>query len=254
MRIARWAFAVFLLTPLIAPLATVSARAQQQQDDSLASAARRSQEQKKDQAKPAAKVWDNDNMPSKPGAISVVGQTSESTGSSATPAANAAVDAGAGITPEDKAAIEADVASAKSQLANLKADLDVMQRKYSLDQQTYYGKTNYAADKAGAAALAGEKSDVDAKQADVAAAEKKLAAVQAKFDEANKASAAAAAQEKSARNKQDNSQAAQPDSRADQVHPEHWGLGQRHGLPEVNRRLEIAPLPQARHAWEAYPY
>ncbi len=63
MRIARWAFTVFLITPLIAPLVTVSARAQQQQDDSLAAAARRSQEQKKDQAKPAAKVWDNDNMP-----------------------------------------------------------------------------------------------------------------------------------------------------------------------------------------------
>lgn len=211
MRIARWAFTVFLLTPLIAPLATVSARAQQQQDDSLAAAARRSQEQKKDQAKPAAKVWDNDNMPSKPGAVNVVGQTSESTDSSATSAANAAVNAGAALSPEEKAALESDVSSAKSQLAELKADLDVVQRKYALDQQTYYGKTNYAADRAGAAALAGEKSDVDAKQADVAAAEKKLAAVQAKFDEANKASAAAAAQEKSAGNKQDNStEAAQP--------------------------------------------
>ncbi len=131
--------------------------------------------------------------------------------------------AGAALTPEDKAAIEADVASAKSQLANLKADLDVVQRKYALDQQTYYGKTNYAADKAGAAALAGEKSDVDAKQADVAAAEKKLAAVQAKFDEANKASAAAAAQEKSARNKQDNSAGRAAGSRADQVHARALG-------------------------------
>ncbi len=207
MRIARWAFTVFLLTPLIAPLAAVTAaRAQQQQDDSLAAAARRNQEQKKDQAKPAAKVWDNDTLPPNAGAVNVVGQSSDSTNSSATTAANSTADTVAAPTAEDKAASAAEVESAKSQLANLKADLDVAQRKYALDQQTYYGKTNYAADKAGAAALAGEKSDVDAKQAAVAVAEKLLADAQTKLDAANKqAAAAAAAEEKSAQTRSDNS-------------------------------------------------
>ena len=40
MRIARWAFTVFLITPLTAPLRTASAMPRQQ-DDSLAAAARR---------------------------------------------------------------------------------------------------------------------------------------------------------------------------------------------------------------------
>jgi hypothetical protein len=195
MRIARWACTVVLLAPLIAPLAAVSARAQEQQEDSLAAAARRSQEQKKDQAKPAAKVWDNDTLPSKAGAISVVGQTGDSTNSSAARAANTAAEIIAAPTPEDKAALESEVAAAKSQLANLKADLDVMQRKYALDQMTYYGTTNYAADTAGAAALAAEKSNIDAKQAAVAVAEKLLADAQARLDAANKAAAAAAALE-----------------------------------------------------------
>jgi hypothetical protein len=90
---------------------------------------------------------------------------------------------------------------AKQRLADLKADLDVAQRKYALDQQTYYGKPNFAADRAGAAALGAEKSDVEAKADAVAAAEKLLASAQIKVDAAGKsaaASSAKAAQEKSA--------------------------------------------------------
>jgi hypothetical protein len=179
MKIARWAF----ITILVATVGTISARAQEQQDNSPAAAARRTQEQKKDQPKDStksAKVWDNDNLPNKPGAINVVGRE----GQSATPGSNSAA-APAAMTSEDKAAIEGDLSSAKARLADLKADLDVMQRKYALDQQTYYGKTNYAADKSGAAALASEKADVDDKQDQVAAAEKRLAEVQSKLDAAS---------------------------------------------------------------------
>jgi hypothetical protein len=186
MRIARWAFTAFLITPLIAPLATVSARAQEQKDDSLAAAARRTQEKKAQQAdstKPA-KVWDNDNLPDKPGAINVVGPDQ-----SAAPAANNAANQPADATtanPEDKSAIQGDLLSAKARIEELKADLDVMQRKYAMDQSTYYGKTNYAADKSATAALASEKADVDAKQDEVAKAEKQVAELQSKLDAASK--------------------------------------------------------------------
>ena len=73
-----------LIVLLVSPLGIVSARPQQdtssppdqQQSDSLAAAARRARDQKKDQSKPA-KVWDNDNIPTKPGnSISVVGPDS----------------------------------------------------------------------------------------------------------------------------------------------------------------------------------
>jgi hypothetical protein len=189
MRIARWAFTI----SLIAPLAAVSAQAQdQQQDNSLAAAARRTQEKKAQQAdstKPA-KVWDNDNLPDKPGAINVVGpdQSAAPAGNNAT---NQPAEANA-ATPEDKSAVQGDLLSAKARIEELKADLDVMQRKYALDQQTYYGKTNYAADKSATAALASEKADVDAKQEEVAKAQKQVAELQSKLDAASTEKPAAA--------------------------------------------------------------
>ncbi len=160
----------------------------QQQDDSVAAAARRAQEKKAQQAsatKPA-KVWDNDNLPDTPGAINVIGQDQPAAGSSATPGDNAATPSpvDAKTVAANKSALEGSLASAKSKLADLKADLDVAQRKYVMDQSTYYGKTNYAADRDGAAALASEKADIDDKQEQVAAAEKQLAELQSKVDSA----------------------------------------------------------------------
>jgi Fe-S-cluster formation regulator IscX/YfhJ len=57
-----------------------------------------------------------------------------------------------------------------------------------MDQQTYYGKTDYSSDKAGAAALADEKNQIDSKQQQVTDAEKKVADLQAQLDAANKSS------------------------------------------------------------------
>jgi hypothetical protein len=210
MRIARWALTTVLLTPLVAPAASAQAP-----DDSLAAAARRAQDQKKSQPK-AAKVYDNSNLPTT-GPLNVVGQepaTGSSTASTTAPSAPAA-DAKPAPTAAEIAQMNSDLATAKLRLADLKADLDVAQRKYALDQQTYYGKPNFVADKAGAAALAGEKSDIDAKAEAVALADKLLAEAQTKVDEANHAATAAAAkdadksaQEKSARD--NSSSAAQP--------------------------------------------
>jgi hypothetical protein len=186
MRIAPWAFTVFLITPLIAPLGIASAMPQQ--DDSVAAAARRAQEKKAQQgdASKPAKVWDNDNLPDKPGAVSVVGQDQPATNSSAAPGDNAAnppVDEKTATA--NKSASDGELTSAKARLADLKADLDVMQRKYAMDQSTYYGKTNYAADRDGAAALASEKAAIDDKADEVATAEKQLAELQSKADAAS---------------------------------------------------------------------
>jgi hypothetical protein len=186
MRIGRWAFMIFL----IAPLGASSALAQDQQDDSVAAAARRAQEQKKSQAK-SAKVWDNDTLPAT-GAVNVVGQepSAETAAATGTGASNATVvESKPAPTAAEKTALDTEVSAAKARLADIKADLDIMQRKYTLDQQSYYAKPDYASDKAGPAALASEKSDIDAKADEVAAAEKALADAQSKLDAASKASA-----------------------------------------------------------------
>jgi len=180
---------------LVSPLGAASAHAQQQtssspdqqQTDPLAAAARRAQEKKKDQPKPA-KVWDNDNIQSTPGNVNVVGQTA-APGENAENPPVAEQQSATPATPEEKAALEGEVSSTKAQLESMKTDLDILQRKYALDQQTYYGKTGYASDKAGAAALADEKSQIDAKQAELADAQKKLDDMQAKLGEPKKESA-----------------------------------------------------------------
>ncbi len=80
---------------------------------------------------------------------------------SATPAPGSASEAAAapreprkakdGEASAEVAAIQADLAAARAQLQTVKADLDIPQRKFNLDSQTYYSKPNYVADKEGAA-------------------------------------------------------------------------------------------------------
>ena len=190
MLIAKWAPLIVLLS---LPGLTAAQQSQAQtppaadpQQDSLAAAARRARETKKDQAKPA-KVWDNESLASAPGAISIVGQPPASNDNSA-PADEAKATAGGAPATKNIASIEARLNEAKANLQSLKVDLDLLQRKYSLDQQTYYAKPEYSSDKGGAAALAGEKSQIDSKQQAVTDAEKKVADLQTELDAANKSS------------------------------------------------------------------
>jgi hypothetical protein len=192
MFIAKWAPLILLLS---LPGHTAARQSQpgtppasDQQQDSLAAAARRAREAKKDQAKPT-KVWDNESVASATGAISIVGQPAAPANN---PAPEAVTKSPAGNPPTaDKSAIEADLNAAKANLQSLKVDLDLLQRKYALDQQTYYGTPEYSSDTAGATALANEKSQVDSKQQEITDAEKKVADLQAQLDAANKSSSSA---------------------------------------------------------------
>lgn len=192
MKLAKWGLAILL----VSPCAIATARAQDasqsgQQQDALALAARRAREQKKDEAK-AAKVWDNDNIPTAPGSVSVVGESNEDTsaqtstesdqGQQQSPAPNEQA------KPEekkDKAAISSDLDAAKQQLASAKTDLDILQRKLALDNQMFYINPNYASDTAGAAALQDEQSQIDAKQQQIADIEKKVDDLQSQLDAAS---------------------------------------------------------------------
>ena len=72
----------------------------------------------------------------------------------------------------------------RAQLQTAKADLDILQRKFNLDSQTYYGKPDYAADKEGAASIDAEKGQVEAKQQEVADAQMKVDQLEAKLSNA----------------------------------------------------------------------
>ena len=188
MKLAKWGLAILLVSP-IAMVFSASAQSQDssqssQQQDALAAAARRAREQKKDEPK-AAKVWDNDNIPSGSGAVSVVGDSGES---AATPSDQGAQsqDQTASSTEsnqqaqpaKDQAAKSAELDSDQQQLKSLKTDLDIAQRKLVLDQQMYYGKPDYSSDKAGAAALKDEQDQIDAKQQQIDDLQKQIDALQ----------------------------------------------------------------------------
>ncbi len=198
MKIKQWGLALVLLLPG-GIAAAQEQSAQQAQPSALSEAARRSRDQKKDEAKPA-RVWDNDNIPKTPGNISVVGQSSdaaaaESPAENGEHAANPPAADQAAVTPapaapsteksaQEQAATLSELTSAKGQLQSRQKDLDILQRKFSLDQQTYMSKPDYASDKAGAAKMKQEETEVGAIKQDVADLQKKVDALQAKLDSA----------------------------------------------------------------------
>jgi hypothetical protein len=153
------------------------------QTDSLAAAARRAREEKKNQPAKSAAVFTNENLPTT-STISVVGGAASP---AATPAATATPPGPAASADDKKAATEAEViAAAKDKLTNVKKDLDILQRKFNLDQQSYLSNPNHEQDTAGAGALQNEKNQIADKQTEVDAAE-------TEYDELMKKSPASAA-------------------------------------------------------------
>ena len=156
------------------------------QQDALAAASRRALEAKKDQAK-SAKVFTNDNLPTD-AAISFVGQTPAAPangGSQNASAGQAAPSASATGAGDPKKAQEANAAldAAKEHLASVKKDLDIDQRKFALDQQTYQSDPNPDANKSGASDLQSEKDEIASKQDEVDAAQKAVDDLMAKMSE-----------------------------------------------------------------------
>jgi|HubBroStandDraft_5_1064220.scaffolds.fasta_scaffold62392_2 hypothetical protein len=196
MRMARWGLALLLVSPVGAAVAQpqqdqTPPPAQQQEQDPVAAAARHARDQKKDQTK-AAKVYDNDSLPNVPGAINVVGQAPSASDASANPppadqaaaaasgqANNAAP--GAAAKPADAAAVSSELESAKAKLLSLQKDLDILQRKYALDEQMFLVNPNKDSDREGAAALRNQQSQMAVKQQEVADAQKRVDELQAKL-------------------------------------------------------------------------
>lgn len=178
-----------LLAGILMISGAVCAAGQQpgQQQPSLGEIARRLREKKKEAPKPAH-VWDNDNLPTTPGAVNVIGTPPPAP-------APAKGEAGEGNAPAATAAekeadqlkniadTQAALLEAKTNLQNLQSDLDLMSRQFLLDQQQFYGKPDYASDRDGKAKLDIEAGQVAAKRQDVAAAQSKIDELQARLDD-----------------------------------------------------------------------
>lgn len=183
MKIACWGLGILLVLPL--GVAGQQQSTQQSQADPVAEAARRAREQKKDQAKPA-RVWDNDDIP-KTNGVSVVGETSPDvaaapatgTGNGATPATTPA--AAPAAAAENAATISASLATAKEHLKSVQTDLDILKRKYVLDQQMYLSNPQHESNTSGASQLKDEEDQIAAKQQEVADAQAKVNELQAKL-------------------------------------------------------------------------
>jgi hypothetical protein len=202
MKIVSWGLGILLVMPL-GVMAGQQQSTQQAPTDPVAEAARRAREQKKDEAK-TPHVWNNDDIP-KTNGVSVVGETpAEGAGAPAGDAANGANPAAApAVAPngdaaaapgqpaasEKTGAIAAELVTAKEQLKSLQTDLDIAQRKYALDEQTYLSNPQHQDDVAGASQLKDEEDQIAAKQQEITDAQKKVDEIQARLTAAASAPA-----------------------------------------------------------------
>ena len=183
MKTLRIGMAVLAGTLMISGVVCAAAQQPGQQQPSLGEIARRLREKKKEAPKPAH-VWDNDNIPTTPGAVSVIGTP---------PPPPSKVEAGEGNAPATAKENEADqlkniadtqaaLLEAKTILQNLQSDLDLMSRQLLLDQQQYYGKPDYVSDREGKAKLNVEAAQVESKRQDVVTAQAKIDELQSRLD------------------------------------------------------------------------
>lgn len=183
MKFTKLGIVILLASPL-----TISAWAQQgsssdqsnaYQPESLADAARRVREQKKEAPKPT-KVWTNDDIPKTGQDISIIGTSNESAPSESSEKEKSEKKP-AEVTPAEKADLQSKLDDAKQQLTNLKNEMDIAQRKYALDEQTYLSDPNHQQDTSGAASLEDEKQQIGDKQEQIADAQKKVDDLQAQL-------------------------------------------------------------------------
>jgi hypothetical protein len=177
-----------------------ASRAQEMQtppSQSVADAARAARANKKNASKPTKVISDDDlDSKPKPGAEGLnVGSAPTSDAVPPNPAAVVADEAAdRAAANAEKNAIrkgeDPEIAKAKEEVAEAAKQLDLLQRAYALDQDTYYSKPSYTDDKNGKAKLDAELAQINDKQAEV----DRLKARVAELEQARGRKKAAAAQ------------------------------------------------------------
>ncbi len=175
---------------LAATLLPAAAFAQSQDTQSVAEAARRARAQKKNSEKPA-KVITDDTLDVKKG--DVQSATAEQLRIPGTPETPAQPSAGAANAPsnappnapgsqnaseDEKArAILKQRVALKEKIKNAQSDLDLLQREFQLDQDTFYSSPDYANNTSGKAKLDAMKQQISDKQQDLERLKAELAAL-----------------------------------------------------------------------------
>lgn len=159
-----------------------AAPAMAEQEPSLGEAARRVRREK-ERAPKAEKVWTNDNLPSGPGAVSVVGAGAPAAAPSAGggEAEAAAGPAGSPEQAQELADTEKELASVKQRLATARTDVALLSRDYDLQRQQFYSNPGYAGDSAGRARLDALEAQRNAKQQEVQELQQQQAALEDKL-------------------------------------------------------------------------
>lgn len=179
---------VFLRLALSAILAgallQVVAFARSQDSQSVAEAARRARAQKKTADKPV-KVIDDDTLVVKKGDVqSAAAEQPKVPGSVDTPAQPASGDTNASAPGSQNASDEAHAllkqrVALKEKIRNTQSDLDLLQREFQLDQDTFYSSAGYANNTSGKAKLDAMKQQIADKQEELDRLKAELAALPA---------------------------------------------------------------------------
>jgi hypothetical protein len=177
----RLALPVFLASALL----PVTAVAQSQDSQSVAEAARKARAKKKNSEKPA-KVITDDTLDVKKGDVqSAVAEEPRIPGSQETSAqpgaensANAPSQGPRNASGDEKArGVLKERVALKEKIKDAQSDLDLLQREYQLDQDSYYSKVDYDKDTAGKDKLDAEKQQISEKQQELEKLKAQLAAL-----------------------------------------------------------------------------
>jgi len=182
---------------LAAPLLPAPALAQPQENQSVAEAARRVREQKKATADKPVKVITDDTLdvrkgdvqnataeqPKVPGSVETPAQPAAgaATAQGAAPAdASAKASVPQNASPDEKArGLLKQRVALKEKIKDAQSDLDLVQREFQLDQETYYSSPDYANNTSEKARLEAMKQQIGDKQQELERLKAELAALPA---------------------------------------------------------------------------
>ena len=160
-----------------------SARAQSEQQPSVADAARKAREQKKASPKPSTVITNDTLKPATPETVQNATAATESMpGTNAAAGTNASADAAKTAQPESGPS-EEEIAKKKAKIEALKAEIadkakeaDLQQRALALANESFYSRPDFSKDPDG-------KAKLDAMQSDLAQKKDELAQLKAKLKE-----------------------------------------------------------------------
>jgi hypothetical protein len=157
------------------------ARAQSEQEPSVAEAARKAREKKKTAAKPTEVITNDTLKPATPATVQNATAATESMpGTNAEASSNATADAAKAAQPangpseEEIAKKKAKIEALKQEIADKAKEVDLQQRALALANESYYSRPDFSKDPDGKAKLDAMQSDLGQKKDELAELKAKL--------------------------------------------------------------------------------